>query len=83
VVVEDRARVLLLDEGGLWRIERLQVEGDDRAAAFPREALDQAVTDLAAGAGDEDDGLPDHVVSPALSLTPAGVEHTLAARRLR
>jgi hypothetical protein len=67
VVVEDRARVLLLDQGRLRRIERLQVEGDDRAAAVPGEPLDQAVADLAAGAGNEHDGLSDHVVSPAPS----------------
>ena len=38
-------------------VERVDVEGDDRAAAGLGEPGDQAVADLAAGAGDEDDGL--------------------------
>ena len=65
-VVEDRARVLLRDERRLRRVERLQVERDDRAAAVARQALDQAVADLAAGAGDQDDGLAHHGSGSAL-----------------
>ena len=54
--VEDRARELAGDERGERRLERLEVQRDDRARAGRGEARDEAVADLAAGAGDEDDG---------------------------
>ena len=51
--VEDRAGELARDQPGQRRIERLQVERDDRLAAVGGERGDQAVADLAVGAGDE------------------------------
>ena len=46
-----------VDERRQRRVERRDVERDDRRGAAARQALDQAVADLAAGAGDQDDGL--------------------------
>ena len=54
VDVGDRAGELARDERRERRIERADVDGDDRRAGS-REAGDEAVTDFAAGAGDEDD----------------------------
>ena len=55
----DVARVLTMDERRRVRGERFQVERDDRVGRGC-EARDQRVTDLAAGAGHEGDGLPRH-----------------------
>ena len=54
--IEDRSGDLAID---LWRdgwIETRDVERDDGAIGLTRQAIDQAMTDLAAGAGDEHDG---------------------------
>ena len=44
------------DEPPELGLEGLEVQRDDRTRAGGREAGDEAVTDLAAGAGDENDG---------------------------
>jgi hypothetical protein len=54
---EDRTLVLVLDPLREVPIERLEVDGDDRSVAFRGEAFDQAVSDLAARAGDQGDVL--------------------------
>ena len=46
------------------RLERVDVEGDDGALAAGRQPLDQAVADLAAGAGDEDNRFANHADAP-------------------
>ncbi len=54
--IENRSGDLAID---LWRdrwIETRDVERDDGAIGLARQAIDQAMTDLAAGAGDEHDG---------------------------
>ena len=53
--IENRAGDLAVDLPGDRGIERREVERDDRAVGLLGEAIDQAVADLAAGAGDEHD----------------------------
>ena len=43
------------------RLQRVDVEGDDRALAGGRQPCDEAVADLAAGAGNEDNRFANHV----------------------
>ena len=60
VAVEDGARELARDEAGERRLEGLEVQREDRAVSFGREARDEAVPHLAARARDEDDGGATH-----------------------
>src|SRR5690606_13017126 len=53
--IEDRAGDLAIDLRRDGCVERAHVERDDRVLLLARKAVDQAVTDLAAGARDEND----------------------------
>ena len=53
--IENRAGDLAVDLAGDRRIETRDVERDDGAVRLAGEPLDETVTDLAAGAGDEHD----------------------------
>ena len=53
--IEDRPGDLAVDQRGNRWVEPGEIERDDRAAGLGREALDQAVADLAACACDQDD----------------------------
>ena len=64
--IENRARDLAVDLAGDRRFETGDVEGDDGAVRLAGEALDETVTDLAAGAGDEHDWFP----HPRIILNP-------------
>src|ERR1051326_8872787 len=54
--VEDGAVDVLADKRCQLRRQRIEIERDDRLRAVGGQARDEAVTDLAAGAGDEGDG---------------------------
>ena len=53
--IEDRAGDLAVDLRGDRRIESASSRGDDRALGLVGQTVDQAVADLAVGAGDEHD----------------------------
>jgi hypothetical protein len=63
-VIEYRAGELALHEAGQRRLERVDVQRDDGAIAAGRQPFDQAVADLAAGAGDEDNRFANHAEAP-------------------
>ena len=63
-VIEDRARELALHPVRQRRLQRVDVEGDDRALAAGRQPLDEAVADLPAGAGNEDNRFANHADAP-------------------
>ena len=54
--IEDRSGDLAIDLGRDRWIETRDVERDDGAIGLARQAIDQAMTDLAAGAGNEHNG---------------------------
>jgi hypothetical protein len=58
VGVEDGARDLAVDEGRDVGIQRIDVERYDRQVPLPGEVRHQGVTNLAIGAGYQDDGFP-------------------------
>ncbi len=59
-LVHDRAGELALHHPAERGIERVHVQRDDRVRARAGEVRDQAVADLATGAGDEDNGFSNH-----------------------
>ena len=71
--IENRSEELALHQAGQRRIERREVERDDRAAARG-EPCDQAVANFAARPGDEDDWLP-HPAYSGSAQTPAAARN--------
>ena len=55
VDLQNRAEILPIDQIAVLPRQGLQIDGDDRRVLVGREVLDEAVADLAARTGDEDD----------------------------